>query len=182
MTLEANGNLLLGSTVNNLPSRFKSKGVNQAATHFAIEATDSIDATIFAVRNDGFLFAGSLPSSTGTALVLNANGYIYKLTSSLRYKKDVAPIDIGLNFILGLNPVSFKLKETDEAQVGFVAEDFPDQRLVSFSQIDKQDASKGLQPESINYSQITAPLVKAIQEQQAIIESLTTRITALEGQ
>jgi hypothetical protein len=40
-----------------------------------------------------------------------------------------------------------------------------------------EDGSKG-----IAYGNISAVLVKAIQEQQAIIESLTARIAALEAQ
>ena len=156
---------------------------SSAFNHIACQ--NSVANNVFSVRGDGFVYTPNLSSATGTAVVLNSNGYLYTLSSSLRYKKEITPIDIGLNFILGLNPVSFKLKETDEAQVGFVAEDFPDQRLVSYSQIDKLDASKGLQAESINYSQITAPLVKALQELNANLvaelQSVRQRLAALEA-
>jgi hypothetical protein len=67
------------------------------------------------------------------------------------------------------------MKSDGLAQVGFVAEEFPDERLVTFSQVDIKDASKGLQKESINYAQITAPLVKAIQELQAQITELKNK-------
>ena len=113
--------------------------------------------------------------------MLFRSNYLVKSSSSIRYKKDVEPIDIGLNFILGLNPVKYKLKEDDIPQVGFIAEDFPDERLVSESMIDPQDKTKGFQREGVLYAQIVAPLVKAIQEQQSIIQSLTDRISALEG-
>jgi hypothetical protein len=73
------------------------------------------------------------------------------------------------------------MKNGDTAQVGFIAEDFPDERFVSKSMIDAQDISKGFQVESVNYANITAPLVKAIQEQQTLIAALTARITALES-
>ena len=136
-----------------------------------------------------------ITATTGTALVLDSSGYIKTLSSSLRYKKDVEPIDIGLDFVLQLNPVKYNLKEGNIAQVGFIAEDFPEKRLVSNSMVDDQDESKGLQVEGVNYAQIVAPLVKAIQEQQALITAqaetinaqsaalaaLTARIVALEG-
>ena len=181
MTLDASGNLLLGGTSSLGGARASIYGANASAATFGLYVQNSTPAQTFGVRNDGYIYAGLLPAATGTALVLNANGYIYTLTSSIRYKKDVAPIDIGLDFILGLNPVSYKLKETDEDQVGFIAEDFPDSRLVSMSRIDKEDESKGLQAESVNYAQIVAPLVKAIQEQQALITSLTARLEVLEA-
>jgi hypothetical protein len=46
------------------------------------------------------------------------------------------------------------------------------------SMIDSADESKGYQRESVNYAQIVAPLVKAIQEQQAQIEELKAMIAA----
>ena len=132
-------------------------------------------------NHNGQLYLPFLDSGTGTALVLTSGGFINKLTSSIRYKKDVQPIDIGLDFILSLNPVSYNLKNGDTPQVGFIAEDFPDDRLVAMSMIDREDESKGYQRESVNYAQIVAPLVKAIQEQTQIIKELEARIKQLEN-
>jgi hypothetical protein len=206
MTLDASGNLLVGGTTatgkNYTYQSANSIGIgvettgggytsnafqtgvygttgSSAFNHIACKNAGAV--TIFAVRGDGYIYTPNLGAATGTAVVLNSNGFLYTLSSSLRYKKDVTPIDIGLNFILGLKPVKYNLIETDEPQVGFIAEDFPDSRLVSMSKVDKQDDSKGLQPESVNYAQIVAPLVKAIQEQQVLIESLTARVAQLES-
>jgi hypothetical protein len=131
-------------------------------------------------NHNGQLYVPFLDTSTGTDLVLTSGGYINKKSSSIRYKENIESIDIGLDFIMSLNPVKFDMKSDGLAQVGFIAEEFPDERLVSFSQIDIEDASKGLQRESINYAQITAPLVKAIQEQQSQIEILKSKIEILE--
>jgi len=132
-------------------------------------------------NHDGQLYMPFLDTSTGTDLVLTSGGYINKKSSSIRYKENIEPIDIGLDFIMSLNAVKFNMKSDGLAQVGFVAEEFPDERLVTFSQIDIKDASKGLQKESINYAQITAPLVKAIQELKAENDSLKSRIETLES-
>ena len=126
-------------------------------------------------NHNGQLYMPYLDTSTGTDLVLTSGGYINKKSSSIRYKKNVQPIDIGLNFILSLNPVSYNLKDNNAPQVGFIAEDFPEDRLVSLSMIDIQDETKGYQKESVNYAQIVAPLVKAIQELQAQINELKER-------
>jgi len=131
-------------------------------------------------RNDGAVYAGLIATDSGTDLVLNSSGFICKKSSSIRYKKDVEKIDIGLDFILSLNPVKYNLKSNDQKQVGFIAEDFPDERFVSYSQVDTKDESKGIQKEAVNYSQLTAVLTKAIQEQQTIIEDLKLRIEKLE--
>jgi hypothetical protein len=127
-------------------------------------------------NHNGQLYMPFLDTSTGTDLVLTSGGFINKKSSSIRYKENIETIDIGLDFIMSLNPVKFNIKSDGLAQVGFVAEEFPDERLVTFSQVDIEDTSKGLQKESINYAQITAPLVKAIQEQQQQIEELKAKI------
>jgi hypothetical protein len=132
-------------------------------------------------NHDGQLYMPFLDTSTGTDLVLTSGGFINKKSSSIRYKENITPIDIGLDFIMSLNPVKFNMKSDGLAQVGFVAEEFPDERLVSFSQIDVEDDSKGLQRESVNYAQIVAPLVKAIQEQQSTICSQSQKIAILES-
>jgi len=131
-------------------------------------------------NHNGQLYVPFLDTSTGTDLVLTSGGYINKKSSSIRYKENIESIDIGLDFIMSLNPVKFDMKSDGLAQVGFIAEEFPDERLVTFSQVNIEDVSKGLQRESINYAQIVAPLVKAIQEQQSQIEILKTKIEILE--
>jgi hypothetical protein len=188
MRIDSSGNLLVGTTSATSNSRFFAKGASVSSSDIVGTFQNSNSSELFSVYADGQIRAQFIGSTTGTSLILDSSGYIKKLTSSIRYKKDVEPIDIGLNFILGLNPVKYKLKESDEPQVGFIAEDFPDARLVSMSRIDKEDESKGLQAESVNYSQIVAPLVKAIKELKAIndtqaetINALTARIVALES-
>ena len=179
--ITSSGNLLVGTTVNNLSARLKALGTDSTSSNWAFEAANSGDTTILGARNDGNVYAGNIGTGTGTALILTSGGYIQKSSSSIRYKKDVEPIDIGLNFILGLAPVKYNLKDSDIPQVGFIAEDFPDTRLVSESMVDPQDETKGLQREGVNYANLTAPLVKAIQEQQAIITQLQADVAALKG-
>jgi hypothetical protein len=177
--IDSSGNLLVGTT--SQAGRATIKGSTSNGTTNVLKLVDSADADIMAMSTAGDFYLPKMGSSTGTTVVLTSGNYLVKSSSSIRYKKDVEPIDIGLNFILGLNPVKYKLKEDDIDQVGFIAEDFPDARLVSESMIDPQDKTKGFQREGVLYGQIVAPLVKAIQEQQALITQLTARITALEG-
>lgn len=156
-------------------------GQNQLSTGIAVAALDSAGNSIFTATNDRQLTAPAIGTNTGTALVLDASGYIKKQSSSLRYKKDVAPIDIGLNFIKGLTPVKYRLKDGDVDQVGFIAEDFPDERLVGKSPVDPDDLTKGLQVESVNYAQLVAPLTRAVQELSQQVEALEAKVSSLGG-
>jgi len=207
MRITSGGNVLMGTT-SEYGSRLVTYGASSTSSDFAIRALNSNNNNLFSVRNDGLttcsnsggtillcqgnsnvnvlsvdnngnLKAQFIGTNSGTALVLDSSGFIVKSSSSIRYKKDIEPIDIGLDFINSLNPVKYNLKLNEEAQVGFIAEDFPDDRLVSFTQIDSSDKSKGLKKEGVNYANLTAVLVKAIQEQQSQIEAQQQQINSL---
>ena len=81
------------------------------------------------------------------------------LLSSIRYKHDVKDIDIGLNEIKQLRSVVYKFNGTEEERVGFIAEEVYkiDPRLVDLDAEGK--------PLTVRYQELTAVLVKAIQEQ-----------------
>jgi hypothetical protein len=124
-------------------------------------------------------------------------------------KKNVSISNVpGLNFVLNLTPVTYQLDEEahkrwhienhfggkkpenyddspyqidDEIQVGFIAQDVEktaEDLGYQFSGVDKPDNDKDLY--GIRYSSFVVPLVKAVQEQQALIEKLLERIEALE--
>ena len=127
--------------------------------------------------NNGDIAAGGRLLALGN---LEINGQVYS-GSSIRYKENIEPIDIGLNFVLSLNPVKFDRKSDKVNTVGFIAEDFPDTRFIGYSFIDPDDHSKGQQVEAINYVSMVAPLVKAIQELNAKITQLTAEIETLKA-
>jgi hypothetical protein len=181
MRIDSSGNVLVGTAAQLGSAILSVKGTTTNGTTAILNCSNSAGTNQFSVSTAGDIYAGTIPTQTGTTLIMNASGFICKQSSSLRYKKDVEPIDIGLDFVMSLNPVKYNLKHDDVPQVGFIAEDFPDSRLVSESMIDLEDASKGLQVESVNYAQIVAPLVKAIQEQQALITQLQADVATLKA-
>jgi hypothetical protein len=95
--------------------------------------------------------------------------------SDARWKKDIVDIPVGLNFIQKLRPVEYTLKQGNgRKDWGFLAQDIEsligtDNNLLGIG----EDKDRTL---SLRYTDLIAPMVKAIQEQQAIIESQQVRI------
>ena len=121
-----------------------------------------------------------------------------------RYKEEIADATAGLSFINDLRPVTFKWKKekdlpsdhrayvedsetrtmNDYTNHGFIAQEVKT-AIDAHSEIKdgfdmwQEDETDGRQ--RVGPSALVPILVKAIQEQQALIESLTARITTLEG-
>lgn len=125
-------------------------------------------------------------------------------TSDINAKTDVVDSPLGLNFIAALRPVAYKYKvgrnqvidnpeDTDNPTIvpiagkrqhfGLIAQEvkaaLPDG--VDFggwalTDLEDQNSEQGLR-----YDQFIAPMIKAIQEQQALITAFTARLTALEN-
>ena len=82
----------------------------------------------------------------------------------------------GLEIINALNPVNFEWKSDGKIQDGLIAQEveevFP--QAVSEPELDGEWYS-------VDYYKLVTPLIKAMQEQQTIIEDLKARIETLEG-
>jgi len=77
---------------------------------------------------------------------------------------------------LKLNPVVFEWKADKRISEGFIAHEA--QEIFADAVNGEKDGEK---MQSMDYGRITPLLVKAIQEQQTLIDNLKTRIEALEG-
>jgi hypothetical protein len=88
------------------------------------------------------------------------------VTSSRRYKNDINSI-VDYSWLYNLRPVDFvyKSETVGPRQYGFIAEevDLVNKELVTY---------KDGQPDAVNYMNMIAPLVKAVQDQKKTIESL----------
>lgn len=131
-----------------------------------------------------FTFNGSLISS------INAATGVYTPVSDARLKKNITPINYGLNEILKLNPVMYNMvDESDDSKkhIGLIAQETKSvidesvNDLVTVTQ-EMKDLGAKEQYYGLDKSVFVPVLIKAIQEQQALITALTARITALEAQ
>jgi hypothetical protein len=117
--------------------------------------------------------------------VAAAKAYAWNTYSDQRIKENINPLPYGLNEILQLNPVSYNqhdsevidseivLKETYKSTIGLIAQEVND-FIPEAVGIGNDTELWGL-----DYNKIVPVLVKAIQEQQAQIESLKAEIQTL---
>jgi hypothetical protein len=184
MRIAANGNVGIGTSAPT--QKFVIKGNSTAASGFSLIVADSVGTDLFNVRNDGAIFTGGganspryLTTATAANLVVETDGYLYKSTSSRRYKNTITDATHGLTELLTLRPVTYKGNgeiDGDTVFGGLIAEEVHDAGLTEFVVYNEEN-----EPDALAYSNMVSLCVKAIQEQQTIIESLTARITTLEG-
>jgi len=165
---------------------YRFRYVNSTGQSFSLESFNtSTSATTTILRlSDPLLGPPALiPGSNGGAELGNSftrwstvyavNGTIN--TSDLRLKKNVVDINYGLEHILKLRPVNYEWKDNSSGvKLGMIAQEVS-KIIPEVVHIGKDiDHTYG-----INYSELIPVLVKAIQEQQIIIEDLKNEVSAL---
>ncbi len=98
--------------------------------------------------------------------------------SDVRGKKAIADLDLGLDFVMALRPVSYQLRNGNgRTDMGFVAQDIEALLGDGYNVLSiGGDADRTL---ALRYTDLIAPLVKAVQEQQATIAAQQAQIEAL---
>ena len=121
-------------------------------------------------------FAGG-GEDAGAGAKLYAMNYYH--SSDIRLKENINNNVLGLEIINRLNPVSFKWKNNDSYNQGFIAQEV-EEILIDLNINKKQNNIVNTDTQStfksLNYSEFIPSLVKAIQEQSAMIESQLTTI------
>ena len=110
------------------------------------------------LRVDGTLRVDALGIAGSQSLCYNNREQIASCSSSARYKQDITELELGLDTALQLQAVGYRWKESDLADIGFVAEDIAaiDERLVTRNETGEV--------ESVKYGRLTAVLANAVQE------------------
>ena len=108
--------------------------------------------------------------------VYATNGTIQ--TSDKNEKENISDTDLGLNFINKLSPKSFKFKNKTRTHYGLIAQDIETvitdlgKTSNEFAPLIKETIEDGTEKYGLRYTELIAPLIKAIQELSAEVAAL----------
>jgi hypothetical protein len=175
--IDSSGNLLVGKTSSSATVGdgfgFGPDGQGHAASTYSTNA-----ATVWSVYSTS---AAAYRFYVGYGGTIFATSIVITAISDQRLKENVRDIDTGLSSIMALKPRRFDWKEgkgQDKKNVaGFIAQEFEDvfPECVATSLA----GADGIEYKNINHETLIPTLVKAIQEQQALIVSMREEIEAL---
>ena len=141
----------------------------------------------FRINSSGHLFSTPTYSNTtgnsANVSVPNSDGQFYRSTSSIKYKDNVTTLtDVLADKILSCRPVSYtsKCENDDKTKVfyGLIAEEVDkiDKGLVFYN-----NESETPEPEGVQYDRFIPALLNLVKRQKAQIETLETKVAALES-
>jgi len=190
MRIDSSGNLLVGATAvssqgekfsatnSNLAGLFKTTGgaANNWATNFWNNGTSG---------NNLFVEFGTETSYTGRGSITynRAGGLtVYNTTSDQRLKQNIVNAPSALSKINSVQVRSFDWKETgNHVDFGVIAQEL--EQVAPEAVTQGEDGENGFVKRfwGVDTSALVPAMIKAIQEQQAIITDLKSRIEALEN-
>ncbi|WP_052951751.1 DUF2793 domain-containing protein [Devosia soli] len=164
------------------------------AWRIKVSADGSAWINALTLANDGSAtFAGAVKPATDNAQTLGASGARWSAvwsatgtiqTSDARFKTEIAPTDLGLDFILALKPVRYRWRETENetaVHYGLLAQDVlaavEAAGVPDFGGHVLVDPEDGDSQQALRYSSFIAPLIAAVQTLNARIASLETGLS-----
>jgi hypothetical protein len=191
MTLDADGHLLVGTTtVPTYDAMLRSQtNVNTAAAldlYVNVASALSVPCAYMTKYDNNnttsnvFIKFTIAPGATTGSGQINANGAsqaAFGTWSDSRLKENIVDLPSQLQNIMALRPVEFDYIKSEGGghQIGFIAQEM--QEVYPDAVGEREDGMLTV----TGWSKTESRLIKAIQEQQAIIEQLTARITTLEA-
>jgi hypothetical protein len=172
MRIDSSGRTLFGNT-DNLGS--KPAGVICPMGYVGRAGTSGSSANVFNIHWTG---------NAAQLYIDTSNIGSISTSSDYRIKKNINPMESGaISRVLDLKPITYELTDYKElfksdgvVREGFIAHEV--QEVIPSGADGTKDEEDCIQ--SLRVDAIVAVLTKAVQEQQTLIESLTTRIAALE--
>ena len=170
--IDSSGNLLVGTDTFGQPD-VNGAAIGKADGAFrSHHATGTASGTIHAYFTYGGLGIGSISQSGTTAVA-------YNTSSDYRLKNTIAPMTGALAKVALLKPCTYKWNADGSDGEGFIAHELAEvvPQCVT-GEKDAVDEEGNPKYQGIDTSFLVATLTAAIQEQQAIIESLKARLDA----
>jgi hypothetical protein len=175
MRLDTSGNLLVGATS-------QINGEKVGVTFDGLTQNGIVFKTTYGSIGSVFAQFRTTSSAIGNITQNGASTVSYATSSDYRLKENVQPMTAALSVVQQLKPCTYKWKADGSNGQGFIAHELaevvPD---CVTGEKDAVDDSGNPVYQGIDTSFLVATLTAAIQEQQALITTLTERITALEA-
>jgi hypothetical protein len=141
-----------------------------------------------AATADGFSYYNSSAAAyrfyVSAAGTISATNTTISAISDQRLKENIQDLDVGLDKIMALKPRKFDWKEGKGKDIkgdrGWIAQEF-EQVFPDLIDEWKDPAPEGEEPYKSVRADLIPVLVKAIQEQQAMINELKAEVAALKG-
>jgi hypothetical protein len=179
MTLDATGNLLVGTTTNTNTSRVFARGTGGATT-LAIQSStgDTANPSLLVGKFDNdsttsqILVRFTINNNAGGSGQINANGAsqaAFGSFSDSRLKDNIVSLPSQLANILSLRPVEFDYKDGSGHQTGFVAQEM--QKVYSDA-VGEQNGFLTI----TGWSKTEARLVSAIKELAVKVQALEAKL------
>ena len=164
MRIASNGAVMIGQTS------------NSGMSGVGLETAGSIKANNYIISTD---LVGSGVRNVNTT----AGGALTVSTSLREFKENIVTTSLGLDAVKALTPREFDWKDAETygtEDVGFIADEVfaVSPKLTTYKAGEKTEANL----QGVKYEQLTAVLVKAIQELTTKLEAAEARITTLEGE
>jgi len=189
MRIDSSGNVGIGTSSPNGKLHLKeATNLSESAPHIRIEGNAYtgfhwLDGTAYYIGQNSPYRSLRLYSGGATTAGVNlaAGGTSWGTFSDERLKYDIEPITDGLTKLANVRCVSYRLKDVDaedsKKKIGVIAQDL----VGLIDEVIDTTKRSGDDTEymSIRYTELIPVLVKAIQEQQELIESQQSKIDAL---
>ena len=183
MRITSGGLVFIGKTSSSLANT--GVEIHQNGIMYAT-STDNPQCYLNRENSHGVQLQGRMDNSNVWSISSNANS----LASDRNFKKDIADLQLGLDFVKELKPKTFRFKmdkETDPLMTGLIAQDLEQSltdagveknsmTLVQHEPTEDESQSQYM----VDYSKLIPVLIKGMQEQQALIETLEAKVKALE--
>ena len=149
-------------------------GATSTSADIALIVQNSSLTNLFYVINDGVVNIGNLAGTGSRAVLADASGFLSAPVSDISVKQNITTIGYGLNEILKMNPVWFNFidgyKNYGEGrQNGNIAQEM--KAIIPEAVFTTPSTNKM----GINYEQLHAVYIKAIQELKAELDTLKNK-------
>jgi hypothetical protein len=133
--------------------------------------TNNVATQAMSIISSGWVYLPSITDGAGSyALKWRSGGLLSFDTSSARYKDNIRDSSYGLSDVMKLRSAMFEYKKDVRTDIGLIAEEVYEviPELVTLNE-------DGL-PDAVSYDRFVSVLIKAVQEQNQIIQELNERL------